>query len=187
MKKPELYENGLTLMHNFCEVNSIEAPVVIAEPVSFGTCAYYRNYTTRIELKKCAHIGTGGASWSYPGYAIDRTPYGVLQHELGHHMEHLSDGHSYCKTGLAYSVFSESDEEEKLTNYCPNVNEWFAEHFRLFVTNPDLLRMMRPKTYTAIAARLQPVELRKWSQVLENAPLRTIRMAAKKAGVVSFI
>jgi hypothetical protein len=39
-------------------------------------CAYYRKDTTR-SASIVRELGTVGRQWSYPGYTVDRTPYGV--------------------------------------------------------------------------------------------------------------
>ena len=119
-------------------------------------------------------------AWSYPGYVIDRTPHGVLAHELGHHVDCTLS----TKKGSYGGDFSQQMRvkvnEPKLTNYCPNDWEWFAEMFRLFVTNSDLLRVVRPRTYSALCERFQPVITAGWRDVLRDAPQRTIEQAAKK-------
>ena len=56
-----------------------------------------------------------------------------------------------------------------MTGYYPNDNEWFAEMFRLFVTNPDLLRLLRPCTHALMVARWLTVETRTWDVVLAGA------------------
>lgn len=179
-------EEGIELAKRFCRINDLAMPhvnVVLRTRWRFpSTCAYYRPTAIFICTSRCAHIGTAGRAWSYPGYVIDRTPYGVIQHELGHHVDHT---HSSAK-GAYGGDFSErmraASGEPKLTNYCPNDWEWFAEMFRLFVTNPDLLKRVRPATYALIVeAGLRPVELRSWRTVLEDAPGRTIEMAERKA------
>ncbi len=53
---------------------------VPADEWRFNVCAYYRANTTTICVKKCAGIGYAGQQWSYPGYTVDRTPYGVNSH-----------------------------------------------------------------------------------------------------------
>lgn len=185
MNKNELLASGQDLMKEFCEANTLELPSMTVVPGAEwrfrGTCAYYRKSVVTICPSACAHIGTGGMSWSYPGYAIDRTPYGVIQHELGHHVDFtLSEA-----KGAYYGDFSvklrRAVDEPKLTNYCPNDAEWFAEMFRLFVTNSDLLRAMRPRTWEAVKERYKPVVDRPWREVLEKAPARTIEQAWKKA------
>lgn len=183
--KKELLHRGDVVGARFCEANGIPKPAVtLADPQkwAFGVCAYYRpDPGIVICLPKCSHIGTAGRAWSFPGYVSDRTPYGVIQHELGHHF----DWHRSETKGPYFGDFSVSlrgrSGEKPITSYCPNDAEWFAECFRLFVTNPDLLRLIRPRTHRElIAAKLQPVFTDTWRQRLDGAPLRTIEMAARK-------
>ena len=71
-------------------------------------------------------------------------------------------------------------DAKALTGYCPNDNEWFAELFRLFVTNPDLFRHLRPKIADLFAAEWPwPAELRPWQEVLADSP-RHINAAENK-------
>ena len=88
LTKQGLFKIGHTLVHNFCCLNSLPTPkiqVVSGKDWRFGPCGYYReDIGITIRLERCAAVGRGGASWSWPGYCIDRTPYGVLAHELGH-------------------------------------------------------------------------------------------------------
>ena len=80
-----------------------------------------------------------------------------------------------------YSIKMRAEvDEPKLTNYCPNDAEWFAEMFRLFLTNPDLLRYLRPRTYAALRRDFEPPEKRSWATVLFQAPPRTLNAARKK-------
>lgn len=164
--KRDLYQRGLTHVEQFVQANrNTVSPVVVHEtpdPVKFGTCAYYRSSEIFIQVSACAHIGTGGRAWSYPGYVTDRTPYGVLAHELGHHVDkaHGSNGGILCHELRARTG------EEPITSYAPNTQEWFAEIFRLFVTNPDLLRLVRPKMHGELAERFTSVEKRAWDQVV---------------------
>jgi len=184
LNKTSLYVEGLALMATFCEKNDISKPTVIAHEVdewSYDVCAYYRDNVIHICLKKCAHVGVAGRAWSFPGYVVDRTPYGVIQHELGHHVDVISgtDKDSYFSN---YSkLMREGTGEKKITNYCPNDAEWFAEIFRLFVTNPDLLKRMRPLTHARlIADGFSPVFNDVWCERLVHAPARTIHAAGNK-------
>ena len=183
--KPTLFHAGKLRVKQFCKANRISTPKIDDSPGRwpFSACAYYRSDTIFINLKKCSGVGTAGSSWSYPGYAIDRTPFGVLAHELGHHVESIEDGMyngGHGKSPFANFIRYASGNEPKLTGYAPNNSEWFAEMFRLFVTNPDLLKHIRPGTYEALAGRFTPVEKRTWQAVLKDAPLRTREMAARK-------
>jgi hypothetical protein len=162
----------------------VDFQVVPRERWRVAPCAYYRDNVIHICPEICAMPGYAGRAWSWPGYAIDRTPYGVLAHELGHHV----DWHSPInprRLGPYYSDFSghlrKATGSAALTGYAPNDWEWFAEMFRLFVTNPDLLRAARPHVYDALKERFNTVQPeRPWREVLHDAPLRTITAAERK-------
>lgn len=202
--KSELLNNGIELLKRFCARNNVGVPNLWF-PTNDGdktedrywhvnSCAFYRKemteYTAQqyfkghyhifIMVDKCARIGAVGRLWSYPGYIIDRTPYGVLQHELGHYFDDL--------VGASKSVTIRSNEEKPLTGYCPQDtywSEWWAEMFRLFVTNPELLKLFRPKAYQYICDMgITPCETRGPFTVIKDAPLRTIAMAYKKCGLI---
>jgi hypothetical protein len=203
--KEQLYKDGVKLLKAFCAANDLIVPVVnklekTDRLFHLATCAFYRphsekpaNGTIKIMVEKCAHCGTGGRAWSWPAYTVDRTPYGVLQHELGHHVDTVKTG-LVTRGNFMDHLFSrriwEASKEKPLTSYLGTDKEthtfymeWFAEHFRLFVTNPDLLRGIRPKTYKAIRdARLVPVIHGDWSGVLcsRGSPTRILQQAAKK-------
>jgi len=180
MKLPsrdQLFEFGLRHIRKWCELNSVGAPTVelkTGEP-DFGTCAYYRSGVIYIWVGSCAEIGTAGRQWSYPGYVVDRTPYGVLAHELGHHV----DNQHGAAGGYRSHVWRPLDMAP-LTGYCPNDNEWFAELFRLFVTNPDLFRQLRPKIQDLFFGDWPNVaQHRQWAEVLKLSE-RHIKAAANK-------
>lgn len=184
--KEELLQGGIELVKRFCAANGWTVPTidVLRDRWHVRHCAYYRADRIVIHPPSCAHIGTGGQAWSFPGYVIDRTPYGVMAHELGHHADVVT-GTALDLATLAYSSeFSTAARvksgEEKLTNYCPNDAEWFAELFRLFVTNPDLLRVIRPRTHALFCEHYQPVELRPWRDVLATAAARNIEQCLRR-------
>lgn len=189
LDKESLFEYGVARVGEFCELNGLMLPAIVCltkeEPFAcIKTCAWYRANRISIKIWGCANIGTAGRAWSFPGYTTDRTPYGVLAHELGHHVDvHISfkkglDCYNY--SGDYCKQLKETTKEPPLTSYCPNPAEWFAEMFRLFLTNPDLLSKLRPKTYEALREHFTPVEKRNYTQVLANAPERTIKQATKK-------
>lgn len=193
--KLTMFEEGCKLIERFCIANSLTVPPVHVVPSSewhFRECAYYRPIYINICLEKCASIGQTGPAWSYPGYVADRTPYGVLAHELGHHADRTRS----TRTGAYFGDYSletrRAANEPRLTGYCPNDAEWFAEHFRLFVTNPDLLRLIRPRTFALLVVDFRPVPqlnvsaavnehgLTPWEHVLHDAPGRTLRQTRRK-------
>jgi len=69
--------------------------------------------------------------------------------------------------------------EKPITSYAPNPNEWFAEIFRLWVANPDLLRKIRPKVAALLDARWKTVEPRSFEEVLAKVP-RQLQAARNK-------
>lgn len=181
--KAELLQRGHEHVHEFCVRNGLETPLVIVRPRSewfVGACAFYRPIRIEICLEACASIGTAGMAWSFPGYSVDRTPFGVLAHEIGHHADVVLSTRKARYFGDFSIDFRRERNEERLTSYCPNDAEWFAEMFRLFVTNPDLLRVIRPRTYEGLRERYAPVELRSWEEVLQDAPERTLAACRKK-------
>jgi hypothetical protein len=186
--KVEMLRNGVHLMEMFCAVNTIGIPKVIeADPERwpFGTCAYYRNNVTTICVRRCASIGTAGMQWSYPGNTVDRTPYGVIQHELGHHVDMTKSSRTDRYRGdFSLSMRAESGEKP-ITTYCPDDGEWFAEMFRLFVTNPDLLRILRPRTHAAMLVHFTPVFGDTWRARMTGAPERTIKATERKVEAVA--
>lgn len=181
--KTELLERGRANISAFCKLNSLVLPDVHVTPSHkwpYDVCAYYRPTYIEICPARCAAVGVAGPAWSYPGYVVDRTPYGVLAHELGHHADVVRS----TKKDKYYGDYSiglrKLTKEEKLTNYCPNDAEWFAEIFRLFVTNPDLLRLLRPLTYAQLHRDFKPGETRPWYDIMKDAPERTFAAAEKK-------
>lgn len=183
--KQAMLVRGIDLVEEFCELNDLAVPGVktyTKEEWRFpSTCAYYRENRIHIAPSRCASIGHAARAWSYPGYVTDRTPYGVMAHELGHHVDFLRSSVRGAYGGSFSVGMRLLSKEPKLTSYCPNDWEWFAEMFRLFCTNPLLLELIRPKTHALmLEAGLKPVERRPWPVVLEGAPERTREMARRK-------
>lgn len=183
--KAELLDRGIKHAVRFCVANGLEIPAfeIVNHDWPFGCCAYYRPGKVVVHPPHCAVVGLSGQAWSFPGWTVDRTPYGVVAHEIGHH----ADYSTATKTrGKYFSNFSREvraqSGEPKLTNYCENDAEWFAEIFRLFITNPDLLRIIRPKTFEILSLYFVPVETRSWREVLATAPERTRAQAEKVVG-----
>lgn len=201
MNKVQMYYAGIDLLNAFCELNAIARPIVVSVTPDdryyhLNTCAFYRfrcidaeEPTIWIMIDKCAAKGEVGRAWSWPGYVVDRTPYGVLQHELGHHVDWIASDRTKktFQEGLySYAVYQHS-KEKPITGYLGTdtdqatfYKEWFAEIFRLFVTNPDLCRLLRPRFYEFISQRFKLCEQLPWRQVLREAPARTIAAAEKK-------
>lgn len=67
---------------------------------------------------------------------------------------------------------------KRVSGYEPNHLEKLAETMRLFILNPDLLRLASPSRYTfLLLSGLRPVINKPWDKVLENANERIINAA----------
>ncbi len=181
-EKDFLFDLGQKHIVQWCSLNSIEPPKVnrrSGEP-DFGVCAYYRDGEIEIWVNSCAAPGRAGRAWSWPCYSVDRTPYGVLAHELGHHVDH-----QHGPRGGHLSHVWRPLDPEPLTGYCPNDNEWFAELFRLFVTDPDLLRILRPIVHGLMISQWPGLaETRTWDNLLDESP-RHMRAVENKIAALS--
>lgn len=199
--KETLYELGVSRVNSFCKLNGLPECPVTAVPDELwvvNACAFYRP-DTEIERKHrlkghgpCVNVSIErcqrpagevmSRNWSWPGSTVDRTPFGVVCHELGHH----ADYHTGQRKGRYYSEYCEECKaragEPGLTSYAEeNPAEWFAEAFRLFVTNPDLLRYVRPETYTVLREKFKPVVYAGWRVALgSNVPQRVVKSLLNK-------
>lgn len=127
-----------------------------------------------------------GRNWNWPGSSTDREPYGVIAHEVGHCADWFRSGDEGLPRGayggMVSRLLREESGEKPLTSYCPNDAEWFAEHFRLFVTNHALLAILRPRTHSLFMERWKPVSHDDWRVELTDAvPARIIRAILNKA------
>ena len=186
-EKTILYLKGIERVKTFCDVNNIRIPEISRGDRNwrFSVCAYYRpQYGIRISLKDCAPSATESQvrNWNWWGSVTDREPGGVLCHELGHHVDLLM---AVNHRGAYWSDYGEAVRKESgekpITSYCPNSAEWFAEMFRLFVTNGVLLEKLRPKTFSILTRKFQPVSDHNWEVELGvEVPQRILLNLRKK-------
>lgn len=207
LERNQLLVLGVLHLTEFCQVNNIPVPLITTRASAewpFAVCAYYRHdgYTGKrrrifrepedstssedginICLEKCANPAsiTVSRNWSWPGSVIGREPFGVLCHELGHHCDWLT-GEKKWAYGSEYSTqVMDASGEKKLTNYCDNPAEWFAEMFRLFVSNHALLKELRPRTHALLCEKWQPISLPDWrAQLGANVPDRIVQSLLNK-------
>lgn len=197
--KKELTELGKEHLAKFCETNQLSIPPVVITPKDewlFSVCAYYRpdicKWTSpgiNICLEKCQVpcVAAHFRNWSWPGSTTDREPFGVLAHELGHHVDWITSDSKGPYYGDYSIKLREKSGESPITKYCDNDAEWFAEIFRLFITNHALLKLIRPRTYELLAERWKPISNENWESVLgENVPQRVINSLRKKVLPICF-
>jgi hypothetical protein len=185
MTAEELLRAGVDRLAVFCAANGIEQPELRvtrgSDPWRVSACAYYRPTYIAICPRLCSRPGFAGRSWSWPGYSADRTPFGVLAHELGHHVDYSTGQRRQSYSSEFSSAVRDGSREAPLTSYCPNDAEWFAEMFRLFVTNAALLRVLRPRTHGVLADRFTAVtHPTDWAVELRSAPQRYFDAVEKK-------
>ena len=187
INKEDSFSRGYSLIQKFCLRNRVDCPEVTPfqfEEWYFDACAYYRpDPGICICISKCQNPCSefNSRNWSWPGNTVDRTPYGVLAHELGHHFDRETGDNKFSYFSEFGREVLEKSQEPKLTNYCPNLAEWFAEMFRLFVTNPSLLSKLRPTTFSILVKRWKPLAHLDWRYSLgSNCPARVIKSIRNK-------
>jgi hypothetical protein len=186
-----LLRRGLDRLLVFAEANPEIPPMrVVAVPREewfVNACAYWRGGVCNICLPECARPCGEAMSraWSWPGSNSDRTPYGVVAHEYGHHVDVYESTRTGGRVGSYFgshaAVIRERSGEAPISGYHPNEAEWFAEMFRLFVTNHALLMLTRPRTWGLLAERWRPVGSDDWRENLApGTPARVIAALTKK-------
>lgn len=155
----------------WCTTNNLPVPAISTTPHrdwGFPDPGYYRNGKIVMCLAKCANAANRRSKYAWPGAIVDGSPLGVIAHELGHHVDHVR---SAGYTGARFSeILRHSVGEAPLRAWAQTYDNWFAEATRLFITNPALLRLVRPRTFAELSRRFKPTEVRPWDVVLERAP-----------------
>ena len=182
--KEALFFKGTARVQHFCEHNNLPVPAIHQRyKWEVSACAFYRPQRIEIYLPDCAHPATQAQvrNWNWWGSVTDREPGGVLCHELGHHCDWLV-GKNKQRHSSEYSTQVMLDSGEKpITSYCPNSAEFFAEMFRLFVTNHALLQIIRPITHRLLTKKFKPVSHDDWEVELgPDVPDRIIKNLYKK-------
>jgi hypothetical protein len=133
---------GQRLAEAWVKRNGLRMPRITARVLSsYGRCT--GGDSILVHYDRCrAPTKTPVRSWQFPGYKADLSVAGVTTHELGHAVDHQL---GYPSRGWDWRAVIEA--EAAVTSYEPNSAEAWAEAFRLFGCNPDLLRLGRPKRY----------------------------------------
>lgn len=125
---------------------------------SWGYFGFYRSGVVNVNLAKSRPVTrTPGFSWTFPGWKADLTALGIVAHEVGH----------YVHSRVPALDLRSWRGEANVTSYEPNFSESFAEAVKLFLTNPDLLRVGRPVRYATLTSILTPPHHVPWREVLE--------------------
>lgn len=137
-----------------------------------------------VSIDNSAASGRGNyRKWSFPGYKVDRTPFGVVCHEFGHFVWlRLVKGTE--RVDKWYEIWRRTP---RVTSYEPVAAEAFAETIRLFLTNSDLLKMANPIRYAFLTRGLGlwPVVTENFARVLldRNVDPKILSSAIRYASV----
>ena len=182
MTKDELAEKSVKHIQDFLKKNGLPVPEFVMHEYpdaknKFQKTGHYSRKEGKVYLNAANTrnpvMKPGGMQWSYPGYKVDKTPLGVLAHEIGHHIDHTKQ----------FDTDSFPYKDEKVTGYEPTVHEAIAESLRLFMLNPDLLHTIAPKRYQYfIDNGLKPTVRGSWKDVLHGAPQAYFDQIEKTTG-----
>lgn len=151
-----LFNDGVNIIDDFLKLNNMRDLIVKVEPKckSFrGCCGWYEFDTDVIHIiiEKCARLNP---MYSYPNFTSNRTPQGVLLHEFGHFLTSPKNKpYKYTNAFIKRKI-----NENCITSYAPNANEWIAEMLKLYLSNPDLLKHIRPNTYNEFINYWAPLD-----------------------------
>lgn len=171
----EMRQRSLEMIDEFCSVNKLSPPKVLLNQKA-KMPKYMRGYCTHRSLAFSDGVRPAvnpGYSWSFTGYRADMTCAGIAAHELGHWFHIRRRGSLQKFSELAVGA-------KRVSSYEPNTSEAFAETMRLYVLNPDLLRLASPVRFEAMAA-VGAVQLHDapWRDVLANAGQKRVTAVEK--------
>ncbi len=176
MTREKLFRLGLGEGESFLSLNRITPPrFEVGRQRKFSKWTEYGFYSLGVVHVNVDHTATPvkvpGYRWSYPCYKSDVTAAGVVSHEIGHHVWS-------CLRLRREDWRAKVIHEAKVTSYEPNWEEAFAESFRLFVLNPELLREGRPRRWEALLGYgLKPTHAEPWRTILRNAHPKILSVA----------
>jgi hypothetical protein len=179
-KKPENLKYGRDIVVAFCKVNKVKIPKIVPTYARgyYGLYVWGSGKLSVNEIKAKPPVTTPGFSWSYTGYKSDLTGAGIIAHECGHYIDEIL---KFPSKRIKKAVRG----EKAVSSYEPDRYEVFAESMKLFILNPNLLKVGRPKRYAFLCELgLIPLINDDWETVLAKAHPKLIAAARNwiKAG-----
>jgi hypothetical protein len=178
----EIYGNiTIDFLKEFSKVNNLEMPKVSISKAknNINGCYAFSNKEITVYYKNCrTPVKTPGYAWSYTGYKSDLTISGILAHEYGHYIDHIRGEGNNTFSDINYKkiinlILTENEiiDSHKYMQPYHHLHETIAESAKLFILNPDLLRIGRPKRYELFVNDygLKPIVTESWTEVLKNA------------------
>lgn len=147
-KESEL-RNAKAIIKNFCSVNKIKTPktYVKNELNHYGEYLVDGSNRLFLNVKMCKKSNKINRN----DWIVDKTVKGVLIHEFGHYI-HLK----YKKRELSSSF--KRLKEPTVHFYETDIDEDIAESIRLFILNPTLLKLGRPKRYSILKRNFNQIK-----------------------------
>ena len=134
--KEELFNTANELVSEFLTVNPQIPKPSICINNKMNMYGQAKGKIVIINLQKCrTSVRVPGYSWSFSGYKADLTPIGVLTHEMGH------VAHNFIGKQYSAPVTKLRKLEPQVSSYEPNCSETIAEATKLFISNPNLLKL----------------------------------------------
>jgi hypothetical protein len=172
------YEQGLAMCLKWLQLNRLSIPRFRITRMTRGHRGLYswkRPNTVFVNLKLAVTPPkTPGFRWSFTGYKADMTPAGICAHEVGHHANY-ERGWRKIQDLIPADVYAEDD----ISGYVYNQSELIAESIKLFILNPNLLKIGRPAHWKFVTRtmRLKPLHDIPWQDVLKFAHPKFIKAA----------
>lgn len=141
--------NAKNLIKNFCIINNIQTPKTYIKNELNHLGEYLVDGSNRIyvNIKKCAKSN----KTTRPDWIIDNTIQGVLTHEFGHYL-HIK--HKKKELNNSFKRL----KEPTIHYHETDIDEDIAESIRLFILNPVLLKLGRPKRYDILKRHFIPIK-----------------------------
>lgn len=154
----------------FCYLNNHHSPkITISNTIQAPARYFIKSDEIKINIDKCEYIKDSKYG-NFIASPNDCSVGGAMCHEIGHFChESLTDD----SRERMESWFEDALLKEKAVNpyASSNVHEDVAETFRLFIMNPDLLKIGRPIRYNIMQQKLnyKPIHNVPYTSVLKHA------------------
>ena len=140
--KEELNKAVQDLANSKCSFDYTTPDLILTDTMgAIPGCGLYR-YPNSIYIipDECAKRNYSDYRWR-----VNRTLHGVIIHEYGHHFERMLYDEDILTESNIKNIFKPKND---ITNYSDvNYKENFAESFRVYITNPELLKAINKEKY----------------------------------------
>lgn len=177
--KLDLYNMAVQQVNDFCKLNNFPLPKISAG-VAGPNSGFYRHNRNGgyivVDLENSRYPvfkpnAFNPRNQSFTGNKTDRTPAGVVAHEVGHYI----DFNTRYTLNLVAKFRSIIPLESSITSYDGDRDfERVAESMRLFILNPRLLEEGRPKAFEILRQRFKPIHKAPWTIMFHYAQRKEI-------------